>query len=550
VLFPQLQALIRGNRPGSAIVRSSISGERYVIAYIPGLENRLAHSSSWGVVVGTRADIAYAPQRRLFWLLTAGTLVTALAAGMLSISITRRATRNLVAEIERGKEVETELAQARDLALETARLKSEFLANMSHEIRTPLNGIVGMSGLLMETSLSAEQREFGEIINSSADTLLAIVNDILDFSKASAGKLSLEQIDFELALAVEGVVDLLGERAHQKSIELALAIDSDVPQFLRGDPARLRQVLTNLVGNAIKFTEQGEVVVRVNMVGAGDADVVLEFQVTDTGVGISLENQERLFQAFSQVDGSTTRKYGGTGLGLAIARQIVEMMGGTIDVRSAPGQGSTFRFISRFGRSKAASARIAPNHDLRGVRVLVVDDNATNRQILQRQLSRWGVVSTAVGSGAQALAVLREHAQGFRYDLAILDLEMPGMDGLMLAQLIKTDPAIASTRLVIMSSRGGKRDGAPQPAPVEAWLTKPVKQVQLFDALAAAYSGLGEPPRSERCGGKSACCSPKTTRWPKRSPYGNCKNSVIPRIWQRTANGRSKLWRRRHIRWC
>jgi signal transduction histidine kinase/CheY-like chemotaxis protein len=492
-LFPELEPLIKAGNAGNARVRSAISGHHFVVAYVPPKKMSLSQVSDWGVTVGTSEDLAYASQRQLFWIIAIGTLATAVLAGLLSFFSTKRATGDLVAEIEHRKETEAELSQARDLALETARLKSEFLANMSHEIRTPLNGIIGMSDLLMETQLTAEQREFAEVINGSGDALLAIVNDILDFSKAAAGKLTMEQTDFEAALALEGAVDILAERAHQKSIELALAIDPDVPQFVRGDAARLRQVLTNLMGNAIKFTERGEVVVRVSMVSATDSEVVLQFQVTDTGIGIDAEAQRRLFQPFSQADGSTTRKFGGTGLGLAISKQLVELMGGTIGVQSAPGKGSTFHFTARFGRSTRSGSGVAPQQDLRGVHVLIVDDNATNRQILQRQLARWGVISDCAAGGAQALAALRERAAGFRYDIALLDFEMPGMDGIMLAQLIKTDPAIAATRLIMMSSRGGRFDLPQQSQSVDAWLTKPLKQAQLLNSLSAAYDAQIEP---------------------------------------------------------
>ncbi len=485
MVFPELAPLMDTGRTGALLVRSSINGGRFLVAYGPSARSDGTYDLHWGFVVGTAAAIAYSSQHRLLAMVGAGTLLTALVAGLISVWITRRATVSLVAEIEDRKEIAHQLTTARDLAVEAGRLKSEFLANMSHEIRTPLNGIIGMTGLLMETELNPEQREFVEVVNSSGESLLSIVNDILDFSKIAAGKLVFEDLDFELALAVDGAVDLLAERAHRKGIELALATDLDVPQFVRGDAARLRQVLINLVGNAVKFTEQGEVVVRIGMLSATDRDVVLRFQITDTGIGIDRETQARLFQAFSQADGSTTRKYGGTGLGLAISKQLVEAMGGTIEVESAPGKGSTFQFTARFGRAARTGAAFTARESLNGMRALIVDDNATNRQILQRQLAVMGVISHTVATGAQALAGLREHAGGLRYDVAIIDLEMPGMDGLMLAQLIKTDPALASTRLVMMSSRGGRGDHGVPDVHFEAWLTKPLKQTQLLKALAA-----------------------------------------------------------------
>ena len=487
-VLPGLAPLIASNTIGALVAQSSTSGERFLAAYVPGTELKNSPDLQWRFVIGTRMAIAFAPQRRLLWIVAVGTLITALLAGLISILITHRATRGLVAEIEDRKEIERHLGQARDLALETARLKSEFLANMSHEIRTPLNGIIGMSGLLMDTQLNADQREFAQLIDSSADSLLAIVNDILDFSKIAAGKLVFEDIDFELALVVEGAVDVLADRAQLKGIELALAIDIDVPRFVRGDGARLRQVLTNLIGNAVKFTEHGEVVVRLAMVSATDREVLVLFQVTDTGIGIDQEAQARLFGAFSQADTSTTRKYGGTGLGLAIAEQLVERMGGKIEIQSSVGKGSTFHFTAHFGRSTHTGAALSGHNDLNGVRVLVVDDNATNRQIMQRQLAGWGIVSHAVASAAQALTALRDHAGGLRYDVAIIDLEMPGMDGLMLTQLVKSDPAILDTRLVMMSSRGGRTDIGEESAHIDTWLIKPVKQAQLFRALADVCS--------------------------------------------------------------
>jgi two-component system, sensor histidine kinase and response regulator len=388
-------------------------------------------------------------------------------------------------EITDRKRVQQELAQARDAALETARLKSEFLANMSHEIRTPLNGIVGMSELLRDSELSSDQREFADLIGSSADALLIIVNDILDFSKISAGKLVFEEIDFELATVIETVVStLLVKRAEKKGLELILALDPKVPSFVRGDPVRLRQVLTNLLGNAIKFTERGEVVVSISLADVTDREVSLQFQVTDTGIGISAVAQRELFQPFHQADGSTTRVFGGTGLGLAISAQLVKLMGGKIELESELGKGSRFFFNLTFLRSKSDAATSTKYQTLSGLRVLVVDDNKTNRQIVERQIASWGIDSASVSSGSEALVALRESATDSPFDIAILDLAMPGMDGLMLAQLIKTEPAIANTRLLMMSSLGSRGDADAASVPIEAWLTKPVKRSQLYDSLA------------------------------------------------------------------
>jgi signal transduction histidine kinase/CheY-like chemotaxis protein len=390
--------------------------------------------------------------------------------------------RDRTAELERAH---AELVTARNDALESSRLKSEFLATMSHEIRTPINGVIGLTGLLLDTSLDESQSRYAKGVRGAGKALLGVINDVLDFSKLEAGKVELEEVDFDPRRLIEEVADLMVDTAPAKGLELVAYCHPDVPAGLRGDAGRIRQILINLAANAVKFTSRGEVVIKARSLDAGGDHVTVRFEVTDTGIGIAPEDQQRLFDPFSQADASTTRRYGGTGLGLAISRRLVEAMGGNMGLDSQPGKGSTFWFaISLNSHASVVDRPRERTEQLRGLNVLVVDDNKTTRSILEAQLSGWDMRTEAAEDAGSALNRLRQAAAtGQPYAVALLAIGVEGMDGLDLARQISADPTLASTRLVLLTSGVHVPVETGQQAGVQARLTKPVKHAQLHDTL-------------------------------------------------------------------
>ncbi|MDP3543021.1 MAG: response regulator [Elusimicrobiota bacterium] len=500
VYFVDLHGRVLGRpaspaRPGEPdaasqpVVRKALRGERGVMIHYDPIEkeDRIAAYApipgyGWGVIATQSAREGFAHRRKALReaMFVMGLLI--LMSALLTVAVVR-------AQIK----AESALAEARDAALELARVKSDFLTNMSHEIRTPMHAVIGMTRLLLDTPLTRRQREFAETVRGAGKALLGIIEEILVFSRIEAGRLPLEETDFDLRKLAEETLQLFAESAGAKGLELSLFIPGEAPTALRGDPGRLRQILSNLLSNAIKFTEQGEVAASVAMLEEAGGRVRLRLEVRDTGIGISPEIESRLFSAFSQADSSTTRKYGGSGLGLAISKKLVELMGGRIDLRSKPGEGSVFAVtleLPRAGEMGRSESYTPPG--LQGIRVLAVDDNASSRRVLSRHLASWRMRCDEAGPAEAADALLRAANGGDPYRLVVLDMEMPGIDSLTLsADMLARQPGL---KIVLMAPLGRSFDPKLlREVGADACLSKPVRRAALLDSVSAALLGAAPP---------------------------------------------------------